>query len=300
MRALCLLLLHLALPATAAGEPVRDPALRDIPYLTSREIVAPADDATRYGNDVGALSAGVCEVLLPASRDARPSTGAFRALPVEDVIRRFDEPGISGLLVYIHGYNIGIDRACRDAARLARATGREDRILLFSWPASQAGVTYRRDEQRLAESTPAILAALRALGERHGHENISIVAHSMGSRVVLALATDDSWPRQARLDDLILVAPDVDREAFLGAAAKLRERVREISILVYEDDRLLKLSEIANRGERLGQDTDAQIDGVSVIDVAELGDLGFTGHIYHLHSQRVGELLQHLLRRDGT
>jgi esterase/lipase superfamily enzyme len=296
----CLLAYLLSACAGYSGEPAL--AELDIPFLTTRHYTTDSDGDIAYSTDTGELSAGLCNVTLHQGEEIEAENGPVSAQPLEDTLDRFGSRSEPGLLIYIHGYNIGVNRACRDAARLAWATGFEDRLLLFSWPASRALVTYRRDERRLAESTPAILAAIDALAARHGRQNINIVTHSMGSRVVLAMAgraQDGDSTGDARIDDLILVAPDIDRQAFLDAAPALQHQVRNLSVLVSEDDKLLLLSELVNQNERLGQDSDFALPGIRVVDVSEFEGLGLTGHIYHLENDRVGELLRYILNADN-
>jgi esterase/lipase superfamily enzyme len=254
-----------------------------------------------YSTDVGDVSAGRCEVSL-VSREERGEltaiNGAVTALPMEEVLNDLAGRGSEGLLIYIHGYNVGLRRACRDAARLAHATGFDERTLLFSWPASRAVLTYRRDARRLASSIPAMLAAIDAIADRYGYANINIVAHSMGARVALAMGKDAAaraLPEAAQFDDLILVAPDIDRDQFVAAAPGLRRRAQSLTVIVSEDDKLLLLSQVVNLEQRLGLDSDIAIDGVQVVDVSDMEDLGFSGHIYHLENYRVGELLGRLL-----
>lgn len=269
-----------------------------VPFLTTRAVDLSADGEVEYSNDLADLSAGQCEIfLLDEGGDGELSAvnGAIAAQATDEVLERFAGRVQPGILIYIHGYNISLRRACRDAARLARATSFDDRILLLSWPAGSAVVTYRRDERRLAGSIPALLDAIDQVAVRHGYDNVNIVAHSMGSRVVVALG-ERAGTQAAQFDDLILVAPDVAPEDFRSAAAGLRSRAKNISLVVSEDDKLLMLSEFVNRKQRLGLESGITIEGVEVLDVSAMDDLGLTGHIYHLENDRVGELLRRLLK----
>lgn len=266
-----------------------------VPYLTTRAYELGDDGEIDYSTDLSETSGGRCVIKRAAGKGLDVRNGSVKTLPVDNIMASFGSTG-GNILVYVHGYNIGLERACRDAAQLAYQTGFENRILLFSWPASRTLLTYFKDERRLAASMPAILQALEDLGERYGHSNVSIVAHSMGSRV--ALASIDSTPPERRFNDLILIAPDINREVFLDAVPALQQRVRSISVLASKDDKLLMLSQTVNRGERLGQVSDFAAAGVNVVDISALEDLGFTGHIYHLENGRVGEILRQILETD--
>jgi esterase/lipase superfamily enzyme len=274
----------------------------DIPFLTTRGVETLADGEIDYSTDLAELSAGQCEVTLLRGDEIEADNGRIASRELEQVLSGFAGRPDPQILIYVHGYNIGLERACRDAARLARATGFENRILLFSWPASRTLLTYRKDEQRLAASTPAIVSALHDMGTRYGYENINILAHSMGTRIVLALDGSNGMrepPATARFARLILVAPDIDRDAFLKAAPGIVKHAENVSILVSEDDKLLLLSQLVNQDERLGQATDLSVQGIEVLDVSDFEKLGFTGHIYHLENTRVGELLRRILGSPG-
>lgn len=264
-----------------------------IPFLTTRAVEAGSDGERRYTTDVAAVSGGQCDIALYVGGDLEARNGSLESRSKEDLIRSFKANAEEGVLVYLHGYNTSLRRACREAAMVAYRTGFADRFLLISWPASRWGVTYRQDERRLAESMPQILTILDDLGKTLGHESINIIAHSMGSRLVLSEipASEDG----RLFNNLILVAADIDSDRFVDVLPRLQQRVRNISLLVSSADSLLMLSRTLNLGERLGQDEDFEAEEVDVVDVSEFEDLGFGGHVYHLESDRVGEALRRIL-----
>jgi esterase/lipase superfamily enzyme len=270
----------------------------DVPFLTTRGLKRGADGDIDYSTEVAELSAGHCQVALHQGKTLEAQNSGVNARSLTEVMDGFTGRAEQGILVYVHGYNIGLERACRDAARLAHVTGFVGRILLFSWPASRAFVTYRKDEQRLAASAPAVIDAIIDIADRYGYGNINIVAHSMGTRVVLTLkdrALKRNLAEDARFDDIVLVAPDIDREQFLLEAPDIQRRTRSLSVLVSEDDKLLLLSQFVNQDPRLGQASDLRLDDIEIVDVSDIEDLGLSGHIYHLENNRIGELLRRIL-----
>ena len=292
-----LLTTHGAACATSSGQ--ADARMLEIPYLTTRAYTLDNDGDVKYSTEVTSTTAGSCTVTLEAVDDLPVRVNHYGVRSIEEMVSRFDERKGEELLVYIHGYNVGLERSCRDAARVAYQTGFEDRLLLFSWPASRTIVTYRKDEKRMVESMPAIVSAIGVLSERFGADRINVIAHSMGSRAIvrsIEAAPDGFDP----IDNLILIAPDIDREAFSEVLPVLQERVSTISVLAADSDRLLMLSQAINLGERLGQAVDFEQDGVEVIDVTDLDDLGMGNHIYHLSNDRVADILKMILSDDDT
>ena len=266
----------------------------EIPYLTNRAIASDADQQLRYSTNTAGVSAGVCSLTPDARGNRGPRLESYRVQSVEDLYSGFEHDSDDGLLVYVHGYNIGVRRACEDAARLAIQTGYEGRLVLFSWPASRAGVTYRKDARRMTESISSIVESLETLRDRFGGENISVVTHSMGSRAVTEELANSPLGDEP-LDNLVLVASDIDREVFEQSLEVLRPHYNDISVLVTDRDHMLLLSQVSNASQRLGRAVDSEFEGVAVFDVSEYSKLGLGNHEYHLSSKPVGEIMREIL-----
>ena len=279
----------------AGAQPDSSAEPLEVPYLTTRNLRAEAAGQADYGNRVVDLSAGVCSARVAAGKRLEVGIDKVASAPVDTVLSGFPA---DDLLVYVHGYNIGFERACRDSARLAVQTGFQGRLLLFSWPARSAVVTYGSDAKRLAASMPALFDALDELASRYGSGRVNVIAHSMGSRVVVE-SIEALLPRDEPFDKLVLVAPDIDRELFVGILPELQSLVSDITVLASDNDRLLKLSRTVNFGTRLGQAEGLEIDGVSVVDVTDVADAGFAGHVYHLTDPEVGQILRDILGSDA-
>ena len=288
---LCVLLAMIGC-ARAEQQPTYD--LVEVPFLTNREASLNRKGQLRFSADRAETTGGRCKLRVYELPDAEVVVDAFEALTADAAIGELESEDSQRVTLYVHGYNIGLERACRDAAVLARRTDFEGRTLLFSWPASRTVITYHKDAGRFAASMPQIFDALDELGRRYGRSNVNIVAHSMGSRLVRdAVRLIDM--SKGRFGELVLIAPDVDRDAFVDALPDLERLVDDITVLVSNDDRLLLLSQTVNLGARLGQAGGEEIDGVDVIDVTGLEDAGFGGHLYHLTNEAVGGVIGSIL-----
>lgn len=265
-------------------------------FLTNREAGPDRDGRVRFGNVVGATTAGRCVLRVPAEAEEAPVVERVEAIEASALFTALDAGADTGITLYVHGYNIGLGRACREARVFARRTGHQGPVLLFSWPASRAILTYHRDAARFDASKPALADVLAELGRRYGRERVNVVAHSMGARVVEAVVSDLE-PGEGRFANLVLIAPDVDRNRFVELLPELGRRVRDITVLVSERDRLLLLSETVHLAERLGRADGIDVQGVEVIDVTDLGNAGFGGHLYHLTNASVGRAIGAIL--DG-
>ncbi|EED35610.1 conserved hypothetical protein [Luminiphilus syltensis NOR5-1B] len=265
-----------------------------IPFLTNRGVLQQSDGGLDYGTRIDALSGGRCQVDWDDNAPSSATNGPVESLSVERVLDLIDHPDARNVIVYVHGYNVSLERGCREAATLAHQTGFDGRVLLFSWPASDLMVTYWQDEAMFAASVASIFAALESVGSRIGFNRLNVVAHSMGSRLASAEMSSSSFGKR-RLNHLVLVAPDIDSRIFREALPELQQRARKLSILVSDSDRLLLLSQIINLGGRLGRASDFDANGVDVFDVSDFDSLGLSQHLYHLESPQVGDVLRQVL-----
>jgi len=280
--------------AASGQKPVH--AMVELPFVTNRAAEFDGEGDVRYTTDVGATTAGRCELRVYELPDAEVVVDRYETADVDTVLGGWAQDAEARVTLYIHGYNIGLERACRDAAVLARKIGWEGRVLLFSWPASRTVVTYHRDAGRFVDSMPAIVDVLEELGRRYGPSAVNIVAHSMGSRIVDELVAGLE-PADERFGKLMLIAPDVERDRFVEILPGLRRIVDDITVLVSDSDQLLLLSQAVNLGERLGQSDDVEVDGVAIIDVTGVDNAGLGNHVYHLTNEAVGKAIGAIL--DG-
>jgi pimeloyl-ACP methyl ester carboxylesterase len=120
-----------------------------------------------------------------------------------------------------------------------------------SWEAN----AYNADRDAAQTAGAAgLVALLQALRARIDPARIMLIAHSMGSFVVMeAIARDpDSFTRLPRL---VLLAPDVPRDAL--AAAKIQNAlvsIGQVHIFFSRNDDILRLSQLKNNTARLGRD----------------------------------------------
>jgi len=263
----------------------------EVAYLTNRDTHAGNGGTIRYRTAVAETSAGYCRVLATLDGKARSRFLEHAPAPVETVLSAFELAPGEGLLVYIHGYNTGFERACRHAALVALQTGFEGRVLLFSWPSSQAVITYAEDASRFGASVSEIFAALQSLADRYGAERVHVMTHSMGARLTGGSA-EGLERADGRFGELLLVAPDVSRDRFVASLPGLRERFRGVTVLASDRDRLLSFSQAINASARLGQANGSAPDGVNLVDVTELDGFRVGGHNYHLYHAEIGAILR--------
>jgi len=167
------------------------------------------------------------------------------------------------LLMVVHGFREAFPSALRKTAFLAHVLDIDTPVLLFDWPGNQGSSLrgYRR-ARGVAEASGAELAAtLKLIIDDVRPERLWLIANSMGGQVVadafsLLYADPDFSDSQTEIEDVVLTAPDVDRDEF---DARFKDEItalaRNVTVYVSSNDRALLVSRIINRGSRLGEST---------------------------------------------
>jgi esterase/lipase superfamily enzyme len=154
-------------------------------------------------------------------------------------------------------------------------------VLVFDWPGNQGGSLrgYRR-ARRVADASGAELAAmLKLVMEEIQPQRLWLLANSMGGEVVAQAFSDLNGdpgfaPVQTKIEDVVLTAPDVDREEFNDQfKQEISALARHTTVYVSSNDRALLVSRLLNRGMRLGESSLDPSNPDQVAQAAELAKL---------------------------
>lgn len=214
-------------------------------------------------------------------------------------IESFSQRDTGNLVLYIHGYNIDFEKSCQRSALFQRALGLQDRLVLFSWPADGNMLKYTWDEADLVWSVPHIARFLEQLFPLTGSGNVDVVAHSLGARGVVQALVRLSYRKNVGqiINELILIAPDIDTDVFQQELPQLSSVVGRITVYVSENDKALRLSQEVHGYQRLGQAGEnlTVFEGVESIDISNIVTRRLSGHLYHLFNPEVIDDLTELL-----
>ncbi len=205
-------------------------------------------------------------------------------------------------MLYLHGYNTSFAKACEQASHFQANLQATGRVLLFSWPSDGALLNYARDEADLFWSVSYLESTLKTLISRFGAGGFDTVGHSLGARglvYALVLLAHEAHDRLPLVNQVILTAADIDAGVFEQYLPHIRPLARNITIYVSDNDRPLALSREVHGYPRLGE-AGAHLDkleGVQIIDISDVGVRSFSGHLYHLYHDQVGEDLKQLLNQ---
>lgn len=286
-------------------------------YVTVRDKIVEESGSIRYGDSRGKLQAGICRidsVDIPLVGDLSDSASFYIPDEINSIegvteftdeefwqeIEQFSEQEQGRIVLYVHGYNIGFEKSCRRAAVFQRALGEGTRLILFSWPADGSVFKYTRDETDLVWSIFRLADFMQRLVKHVGGHKIDVVGHSLGARglaIALAALSRREWSSKL-VDNLVLFAPDIDRDNFLEIWPWLSRLVTSTTLYVSENDKALKLSHQLHGYPRLGEAGDdlTIIQGIETIDISAAGVRRFSGHLYHLYNPVVVDDLELLLR----
>lgn len=266
-------------------------------YGTDRAPTGNADPAQAYGPDRGELSLGRLVVTIPPNHLAgvieRPSGWLFTQHldPAQHVVlaelEQMAEAAFAegccaagDRLLFVHGYNVSFHDGALRAAQLSHDLEFSGQTLYYSWPSRGSLYGYLTDANGVVPTRPAMERFLEIA--TRGEGRLHVIAHSMGNRYTLeALETFFLRYPDRRLGQLVLAAPDVDRQEFLARFPTIRDRVEGVTLYASRNDVALLVSRQVNGAPRLGDASGEVVTlaGLDTVD-ASLIEADQLGHSY--------------------
>ena len=303
--------------ATPAAE---DGKLRTVPFLTVRNKTGKDKASEFFGGERSDLRAGICEFSrtqfdsLTAIKENVPfyipdeivKLDAVRQLSVDDFWQRVETSSDGQApVLYMHGFYISFDRGCRRAVLLKESVGLAGRFVHFSWPSDGSLLNYTQDEADLYWSVGPLREVLVDMVSRFGEGNVNVVAHSLGTRgVMLALVLMAQAQQQDKplLNQVVLIAPDIDVGIFRQYLPLIRPLARNMTVYVSDTDSPLALSRQVHGYPRLGE-AGEHLGGLADIEIIDISDIPVrmpSGHVYHLYGNEVIDDLSQLINDNKT
>jgi esterase/lipase superfamily enzyme len=288
----------------AYPEPLPDPYLVSVLFATNRVGDGPARSSnveTFSAERSDELTFGCAVVKVPKTHRLgaveRPRQFTFLGITLAEAEREQDHLILSGqtmltrenfvaalkdnpassCLMFVHGFNTGFQEAIFRLAQIAFDTQFQGVSVAFSWPSKGRIMDYDYDRESALFSRQAFLEVLSVLHADPGISNIYFIAHSLGNHIVVeALDQARSARTSLPLTEVVLAAPDVDRQVFEQTSSRLKEMARSITLYASSADRALLVSQAKARGLRAGYVSPAEgpvvLPGIETIDVTAVGD----------------------------
>ena len=313
---LCFVPVHNSVADEKAEASGQNSHIVEIAFATNRNIIITDDITEIYGDESGPISFGTCTVEFTPINFLK---SAARHIPlrfpteIENIIdlqpmeegrfwprlqQRVDELG-QKVVFYIHGYKMDFVKSCRRAALMQRDLGPDVALLLFAWPSQDNFALYTQDETALRKSVGDIQATLNHMLETFDYGRADVVGHSLGTRGVSTAIAGLTPGDQPLFDELVLIAPDMDRLEFAGALPKLSRAASGITMYVSENDGPLRVSQEVHGEPRIGEAGEflTLFEGVETIDITAVPRRDSYRHNYHYFNERVIDDLSLLLTR---
>jgi esterase/lipase superfamily enzyme len=147
-------------------------------------------------------------------------------------------------VVFVHGYNTRFENALYRTAQIAYDLQFDGAAFLYSWPSGGGVAGYGYDRESATQAEPYLRDFLSMVVRETGAKGVSVIAHSMGNLPLLSVLRElgPALPRGVRLNEIILAAPDVDRDVFANLAADIRRYGRGITLYCSANDRAMAAS----------------------------------------------------------
>lgn len=207
-------------------------------------------------------------------------------------------------LVFIHGFNNTFEDAARRTAQIAHDIEFPGVALFYSWPSNGATLSYVTDGNDADQAVVYLKTFLRDLAESSRFSSITLLAHSMGNRVLTqaftALKGEMSAQKLSIFKEIILAAPDIDADYFRDTIAPaLVASKAPITLYASSKDEALIAAKGINGGARAGDSGDGLVvvKGIETIDATNVDTNLFwgLGHAYVADSRNILSDLSYLI-----
>lgn len=190
-----------------------------------------------------------------------------------ELVRTFPS---SDALVFVHGFNTSFEEALYRHAQIVWDLQFKGVNVLFSWPSRGGAESYIYDKDSALGARDAFISVLSLLKAQPNITSIHVVAHSMGNLVALeSLAHHPHATDPLNLGELVLAAPDVDRDTFKTLVPKVAGTAAGLTLYASAADWALTLSKrLAGSIPRAGDvplGGPVVLPGLDSIDVTALG-----------------------------
>ena len=175
--------------------------------------------------------------------------------------------------VFVHGFNTSFDAAVYRTAQIAYDLDFDGAPFVYSWPSGGKIASYTYDRASAEAAEPHLGEFLEFVIKESGAKSISLIAHSMGNEVLLRVLDRLRLeaPEGVKISQVILAAPDVDRDKFTNIAREISNFAKGVTLYAAANDRALETSARFWGGVPRAGDVPPSgpliINGVDTIDV---------------------------------
>lgn len=211
-------------------------------------------------------------------------------------------------MIFIHGFNMSFDDALYTSAQISWDMNFDGLPCIYSWPSkgevSLSGYMY--DSNSAQQTRKRLAEFLNFIADIPDIEHISIIAHSMGNIALLeALGEMDTPTENATkpYSEIILAAPDVDRDNFLSLATSLSVFSDGVTLYASSNDKALLASKFLSadipRAGDVPSDGPLLLNHIDSIDASSVSDYAFGyNHSYFADERTIVADIGRLIRNS--
>jgi esterase/lipase superfamily enzyme len=147
--------------------------------------------------------------------------------------------------VFVHGFNTTFDNALYRTAQIAYDLKFDGVPFVYSWPSGGGVASYTYDHGSVEQAEPTLTEFLNLVIQKSGAKSISLIAHSMGNELLLRVLQQikTKIPPGVVISQVILAAPDVDRDKFNIIAREITNFAKGVTLYASSNDRALGYSQ---------------------------------------------------------
>jgi esterase/lipase superfamily enzyme len=209
----------------------------------------------------------------------------------------------SQALVFLHGFNVSFEEAAIRAAQIGCDLKMPGPTAFFSWPSRGSVTAYPADEATIEASERAITDFLVDFSASCGAQKVHLIAHSMGNRGLLRalgrISANAQTRGQVKFAQIILAAPDVDRDLFLDLARVFPLCAERTTLYASNADLPVHVSARLHDAPRAGYFTPYTVaPGIDTVAVPDF-DIDLLGHSYFAQAGALLDDMRELMHK-GT
>jgi len=198
-----------------------------------------------------------------------------QALTMEEWDSLIDTIGPNDAVIFVHGFNTSFDDAVVRFAQIAWDLQYKGLPVLFSWASKGSVADYPYDRESALVARDGFLELLANLSQKHKITKVHVIAHSMGNFLVLDALAHQADPRGG-MAQLIMAAPDIDRDQFLQDIPKVKQFFQGLTLYASSSDKALAVSKLVAGGIPRAGDVPPGgpivLPGLETLDVSALGE----------------------------
>lgn len=205
---------------------IERPWVIEIPYFKVKIYEEKEDPAKHF--TLQELTALTKEELLALVKERLAKSAAFK----------------DHAIVFVHGFNTSFDYALFRTAQIAYDLKFDGAPFVYSWPSGGKVASYTYDRGSAEQAEPHLAEFLDLVVKESGAKSISLIAHSMGNEVLLRVLERmrPKAPEGVVISQVILAAPDVDRDKFQNIARQITDFAQGVTLYAASNDRALRYS----------------------------------------------------------